>query len=304
MTAPTGTQWRITGHGYAAVIVETGGALRSLTHNGRAVLAGYPEDTMPGGGRGQTLLPWPNRIRDGRYTFAGTDHQLALSEPGRHNASHGLVRWSAWQRIDATSSSVTTGCRLMAQSGYPWTLDLTQHYALGPSGLTVTVSATNLADSPAPFAAGLHPYLAVAGPLDEALLTVPARTRLLVDDRLLPAGEAPVDGSEYDFTAPAPIGSLVLDTGFTDLLRGADRRAVVRLEGEGSAVELWVDEQWKWLQLFTGDALPDGPPGTGPRQSLAVEPMTSPPDAFNSGRDLVVLQPGASWRGEYGVRVG
>ena len=107
-------------------------------------LAGFAEDAMASGGRGQVLMPWPNRIRDGRYTFAGTEYQLPISEPARHNASHGLVRWVTWQRLAGDGSSVLLGYRLPAQTGYPWTLDLEIAYSVGADGLTVALAADEL----------------------------------------------------------------------------------------------------------------------------------------------------------------
>ena len=193
---------------------------------------------------------------------------------------------------------MTLGYRVMAQSGYPWTLDLTITYRLSEAGLQVTLGATNVSAEPAPFAAGMHPYLAISGPLSTTELLLPASTRVLTDERLIPTGAEPVAGTAYDFTAARAVADVTIDDCFGDLSRDADGRAVVRL----GDVELWVDGSWSWLQVFTGDVLPPGPPGTGPRESVAVEPMTAPPDAFNSGRDLVVLDPGASWSGTFGVR--
>jgi aldose 1-epimerase len=298
MVAPTGEQFTIAAGGYEAVLVE-GGGIRTLTHEGRDVLAGYPLEERPVGGRGQVLVPWVNRVRDGAWHFEGRDLQLAVSEPATRTAIHGLVRWCAWQPQEVTADCVRLGCRLMAQTGYPWSLDVAVEYAVGPGGLAVTMAATNLADSPAPFAAGMHPYLAVAGHLvDDVVLTVPAETRQLVDERLLPAGTAPVSW-DHDFRAGRLIGSLQLDDAFTDLTRGEDGRAVVRAATEDAAVELWLDEAFRWVQVFTGDTLE-----RGARESLAVEPMTSPADAFNSGTDLVVIEPGRTWSGSFGIRLG
>ena len=290
---PTGEQWRIEADGYAARVVETGATLAELTYEDRHLLAGVPEGEAISAGRGQLLLPWPNRIRDGRYTFAGTEQQLALSEPSRHNASHGLSRWVAWHPLEVAADRVRLGCRLMAQSGYPWTLDLTVDYAVSRSGLSVTVAATNRADGAAPFAAGVHPYLS-AGTVhvDDATVTVPADTHQLVDDRLLPRGTEPADET---LRRGLRIGDTRLDDAFTGLARDADGWAVVRLDGEWP-VELRMDGAWRWVQLFTGDGLP-----TGARNGLAVEPMTAPADAFNSGTDLVVLDPGETWSGTFAI---
>ena len=298
MVAPTGEQFTIAAAGYEAVLVE-GGGIRTLTHQGADVLAGYPLEQRPVGGRGQVLMPWVNRLRDGAYSYDGHDQQLAVSEPRTGTAIHGLVRWCSWHAIDVAADRVRLGYRLMAQTGYPWTLDLAAEYAVHAGGLTVTLSAANLADSPAPFAAGMHPYLAIAAEwVDEVMLTVPAETRQLVDERHLPAGSAPVSW-DHDFRAGRLIGSLELDDAYTDLVRGDDGLAVVRVESEGGATELWLDAAFHWVQVFSGDTLE-----RGARESLAVEPMTSPADAFNSGTDLVVLQPGRTWSGSFGIRRG
>jgi aldose 1-epimerase len=295
MVAPTGEQYTIAAGGYEASVVE-GGGIRSLTHDGVDVLAGYPQDERPSGGRGQVLMPWPNRIRDGAYAFDGAELQLAVTEQKTGTAIHGLVRWCSWRPLEATSDRVRLGYRLMAQTGYPWTLDLAVEYAVGPGGLEVTMLATNRAARPAPVAAAMHPYLAVGGRVDEVTLTLPAGTRQLVDERLLPAGTTPVSG-DHDFRDGRAIGPLRLDDAYTDLVRGADGLAAVRATTDGGGVELWLDEAFGWVQVFTGDTLT-----RGARESLAVEPMTSPADAFNSGMDLVVLEPGGTWSGRYGVR--
>lgn len=296
MVAPTGEQFTIAAAGYEAVLVE-GGGIRTLTHEGADVLAGYPLEERPVGGRGQVLMPWVNRLRDGAYSFDGQDHQLAISEPRTGTAIHGLVRWCSWRALEVARDRARLGYRLMAQNGYPWTLDLAAEYAVDAGGLTVTLSATNLADSPAPFAAGMHPYLAIAATwVDDVILTVPADTWQLVDERLLPAGTAPVSW-DHDFRAGRLIGSLELDYAYTDLLRGDDGLAVVRVESEGEATELWLDGSFPWVQVFSGDSLE-----RGARESLAVEPLTAPADAFNSGTDLVVLAPGRTWSGSFGVR--
>ncbi|MDQ6934155.1 MAG: aldose 1-epimerase family protein [Actinomycetota bacterium] len=294
--APTGEQYAITGGDYEAVVVEGGGGLRSLTYAGRPLVDTYEQSETITGGRGQVLLPWPNRIRDGAYTFGGTGYQLALSEPDQHNATHGLVRWCSWRPDSWGREHVRLRYRLVGQSGYPWPLDLGADYSLSADGLVVTLSAENLADVPVPFAAGMHPYLSVGGRVDEAVLTLPAGKRQLVDERKLPTSLVAA-ANEYDFGTGRRIGDLVLDDAYTDLRRGGDGRAVVRLEGGGHAVELWLDESWAYVQVFTGDAL-----SSGAREALAVEPMTAPADAFNSGSDLIELAPGQTWSGSFGIR--
>lgn len=305
MVPPSGEQFEISANGYRAVVTESGGALRVLEHDGVPLLDGFDEGRMASGGRGQLLMPWPNRIRDGAYTWEGRDLQLGLTEPARHNASHGLVRWAAWSLEEHTSHSVSLGYRLMAQTGYPWTLDVHVVYDLSAEGLTVTQSATNLSDSAAPYAQGAHPYLSVgAGPVDGWEVTVPAATRLLADpERKLPTGREAVEGTACDFRVARPLRDLQLDHAFTDLGRDEEglARVVVRDPASGRAVGLWVDERWGWLMVYTADDQ-----GAAARRSLAVEPMTAPADAFNSGDDLVRLaaagEPGDTFSASWGIQ--
>jgi aldose 1-epimerase len=304
VVAPSGEQFEISGAGYRAVVTECGAGLRLLEHEGRPLVDGFAEEHMSSGGRGQLLMPWPNRIRDGQYDVGERHLQLPLSEPTRHNASHGLARWVAWSLVERTGSSVTMRCRLMAQSGYPWTLELGARCELGEQGLTVTQSATclsgDVAGEPAPYAQGAHPYLTVGeGPCDGWELTVPAATRSPSDpDRKLPTGREPVDGTDFDFRARRPIGASVIDHAFTDLARDGAGRATVELRhpDSGRAVALWVDEAHPWVMVFTADEDP-----RGARRAVAVEPMTAQADAFRSGEDVVRLAPGDTFSASWGI---
>lgn len=297
MVARSGEQHEIAGCGYRAVVTECGAGLRVLEHQGRPIVSGYAEDEQASSGRGQLLLPWPNRIQDGRYHFQDQDLQLPLSEPARGHASHGLVRWVAWPVREHTDDAVTMGCRLMSQPGYPWTLDLTASYAVSGAGLDVTVSATNLSDWPAPFAAGAHPYFRPGSdPLDSWRLDLRAATALTVDDRLIPIGSVQIAGTGGDFRDGRAIDGASLDTAYGDLDRDPDGWAEVRLSGSDGTVVLRMDENHKWVQVFVG------PPGR--RDLVAIEPMTAPPNAFATGQDLIVLDPGDTTSVRWGIRTG
>ena len=274
-------------------MVEVGGGLRRWRVAGADLVDGYRADELCAGSAGQILAPWPNRIRDGQYTFGGQAHQLALTEPDRHNALHGLVNWLPWRRVDSSESSVTCECLLPAQPGYPWTLSLRTTWELSDAGLSAEHWVTNLAGEPAPFGFSVHPYLQVPGvPVADLRLRVPARTRLLTDSRLLPIGAAKIEGTEWDFTSARRIGDLVLDTAFGSVLPEPDGGSAVTVSApDGTGLRLWADASFGWWQVFTGDTLP----GERRRRSVAVEPMTCPPDAFRSGRDLVTLEPAETW---------
>jgi aldose 1-epimerase len=302
IASPTGESWQI-GHGrQSAVVTEVGATLRSFSLGGEPVIDGFTDGEWSQGGRGQVLAPWPNRLGDGRYTFRGQMSQLPLDEPERGNAIHGLVRWMPWRLEAKAQNMLVVSCMLYPRPGYPFTLSLRIQYHLGRDGLQVTTTAWNAGSDELPFGLGFHPYLTVGtSRVDSASLRVPATARLVADDRGLPTGEVrSVLGTEYDFTTVRPLGPVCLDTCYTDLRRDDEGRATVELRDSGGerSVDLWVGEQFAHLMCFTGDTLEEG----RRRRSIAVEPMTCPPDAFRSRTDLVTLEPGGSWIGSWGIR--
>jgi galactose mutarotase-like enzyme len=302
MIPPSGTQFEITIGSQRAVVVECGGGLRQYEVGGQAVLDGYAVDRMADGGRGQPLLPWPNRLADGRYEFDGQQLQLPIDEVGRHNAIHGLTRWLNWTLADRAEDRVRVAHRLHPQPGYPFTLDLQLEYSLDESGLTVRTTAHNVGQRRLPFGAGQHPYFTVGTALvDSAELQFPAESRLELDEeRRLPTGNAlPVAGTSFDFRHRKLIGSLVVDECFGGLVRDKDGRARVRLfdPSSGRSLVIWMDERYRYIQAFTGDTLM----ADRRRRGLAIEPMTCPPDAFRTDTDLIVLEPDESCTLEWGV---
>ncbi len=130
----SGTQWTIAADGHEAVVVEVGGGLRSYRVNGVDYVSGYADDELAAGCAGQILAPWPNRIRDGKYSFQGTDHQLFLTEPTRANALHGLVNYSRWHAVEQSADAVTLEYLMPAQPGYPWPLRLRTTWQVSAAG--------------------------------------------------------------------------------------------------------------------------------------------------------------------------
>ena len=302
--SPSGDQLEIGCGDQRAVVVTVGGGLRTYDVAGRPVLDGYAADAMCDGARGQTLVPWPNRVQDGTWVWQGEKQQLALTEPEQHNAIHGLVRWMPWHVLDLADSSVSLGCASYPQPGYPWPIDVRVTYTLADDGLTVRTSVTNQGTSPAPVAAGAHPYLTVGTPtVDSAVLHLPADEWIPTGDQQIPTGRAKVDGSPYDFRTARPIGDAQIDYTFTALHRDDDGRFRLRLASPDAQrlVTFWLDGAYDFVELFTGDALPDT---ARRRQGLGVEPMTAPPNALASGESLVVLGPGEQWAGEWGIQAG
>ena len=271
VSSPTGQQWRI-GHGRQEVVVcEVGATLRHYAVGDTPVLDGFGPDEWSHSGRGQVLAPWPNRLADGRYEFNGVRAQAALDEPERRNAIHGLVRWLPWTLQTRHQNQLSLRLQLHPSPGYPFSLLLELEYHVGRDGLTVTTTAQSLEGGPVPFGLGFHPYL-TAGPetVDGAILHVPARHTLDLDDRGLPTGAlTPVEGSDRDFTHLALRGPRGARHGLHDA--GARRR---RPGQHQSRCARWCDRRHavggRWLLL------PDGLYGGHAPRRVAAPARPSP----------------------------
>ena len=298
---PSGQQFVLTSGDERAVVTEVGAGLRTYAAGDRDVVDGFLEDEMATIGRGQVLLPWPNRIEDGQYEFAGRMNQTPISEPARHNALHGLTRWVNWTAVEQAQDRVLMSLVLHPQDGYPFTLRFDVDYRLSAGGLTIRTTATNLGPQAAPYGAGYHPYVTVGTLIDQALLKMPALMRLELNERLIPTGRVlPNRGTTYDFLELRPIGSLKMDTAFANLVADSDGLIRVHLKAPSGdpRITVWMEPVYKFLMVYTPDAIPDK---ARRRHSIAIEPMTCAPNAFRSGDGLIILQPGESWSGSWGI---
>jgi aldose 1-epimerase len=239
-------------------------------------------------------VPWPNRLRDGRYRFQDREYQVPITEPATNSANHGLGRWVRWRLVGREEASVTLECDLAPQSGWPFELDVFVTYSVDADlGLSVTAGARNRGRSALPFGMGFHPYLSPRdAALDDLVLTVPASRHLVVDERQIPVGAEPVEGTAYDFRVGRRLGEQRLDDGFAAI----SSPGMVELRGPNGGARLHYDESFRFLQVYTQGNV------SGGRAGVAVEPMTCPANAFNSGEGLIVLEPGQSWSGLWGLR--
>lgn len=310
--APGGLEWTIRHDGpagrYEASILQVGATLRSLTLDGRPLLSGFEADQVRPAFRGALLLPWPNRIADGVYHYAGSAHQLALTEPERSNAMHGLLAWQAWEPAVEGRARLTAETTLRPQQGWDWTLTCRVTYTLDDEGLSVATWVRNESATAAPFGYGMHPYLTCGEErVDELEMSLPAQATLRVDgQRLLPvqdtlaASLSPVS-PELDLRDGAPLGGRCLDTAYTRLDGDADGRwrAVLRHPTSSRTTTLWAPlADFGWAQVFTGDSLP---PPARRTTGVAVEPMTCGPDAMRTGEGIVELAPGGEWSATWGI---
>ncbi|MCU1583325.1 MAG: aldose 1-epimerase [Microbacteriaceae bacterium] len=304
MRAPTGEQFELArsrqNQQSRAIITEVAAGLRALSVNGIELVETFPVDVRPPFGSGTVLSPWPNRIEDGLWILDGEPQQLDLTEPARNNALHGLLLATAYSPIERSDDAVTLAATVYPQHGYPFMVDTTVRYELVDDGITVTHGFTNAGAERAPVAVGTHPFFKIAGvPTDDLVLSIDAATRFEVDDRLNPIAEIPVDGTDYDLRGGRPVRELQLDDAFGEvaIVDGVGRHTLTAPDGR--FVELWHDADYGFVQAFTTREFPTE---DGPATAIAVEPMTAPPNAFNTGQGVIWLEPGESWSGSWGVR--
>lgn len=297
---PTGTQYILSNSatGVSAQITQVGAALRALTVNGVELVPPYPSDAPAPAASGVVLVPWPNRVRDGVWTQDGKTRRLAITEPALNNASHGLLRFTAYEAVDTGPDRVTLEADVYPQTGYPFHLSTRVTYALTESGIAVTHQIVNRGTDAAPVAVGTHPYLMMGGvPTRDLVLRSSGTHRFVVDQQLVPTGEEGV-GPGNDLRRGRRLGDITLDTAYSGLDRDDDGLIRHSLTApDGRSVVLWQGPGFDYVQVFTTDRYP------GQSLAVAIEPMTAPADAFNSGRSLKWLSTGESWSLMWGVEL-
>jgi aldose 1-epimerase len=284
-----------------AVVAELAASLRRVAVGGTDLVQDYGADALPSGASGIVLVPWPNRIRDGRWTLDGKTQQLDVTEPAKGNASHGLLRNTGYRVADRSDDAVTLSATVFPQHGYPFHLDVSVRYALTATGIDVTYRVHNVGSGSAPFGVGSHPYLRVGDTaMRDLVVTVSGERMLETDERSLPVREVPVAGSDRDLRAGAALRGLDLDTAYTGLATGEGEVRHRLSAPDGTAVELAADPVFRWAQVFTTEVYDTD---DGRIDAVAIEPMTCPADAFNSGTDLLHLGPGEQWAGGWSLRL-
>jgi aldose 1-epimerase len=297
---PTGEQHRLRRGAVTATVTELAASLRALTVDGADLVHPYPDDLPPVRCAGEVLVPWPNRVAGARWTLDGAEQLLDVTEPDKGNALHGLLRNTGYQVVERTDDAVTLAATVFPQHGYPFLLRAQVAYRLTDDGLEVTHRVVNGAARPAPVAVGAHPYLAAGErSADELTLRIAADTVLDVDEKGIPTGRRPVEGTGLDLRGGRRLEGMDLDTPYTDLaLEDGARRH--RLQApDGTTTELWAEPVFSFVQVFTYRQFTGL---SGPESAVAVEPMTAPADALNTGEGLRWLEPGEEWQLSWGLR--
>ncbi|KQR53916.1 hypothetical protein ASF88_03480 [Leifsonia sp. Leaf336] len=297
MRAPTGDQYELEFGDLTATITQVAAGIRTLRYGGADLVEPFPDDSTPPSADGIVLMPWPNRVKDAVWELDGVPQRLAITEPALGNASHGLLRFRPYVLVERSDSAVTQAASIYPESGYPFVLDTTVTHELDTEGLTVTHTVTNRSDRSAPVAIGAHPYLRIGDvPPTQLTLTVHAGTRFETDDRLNVVGETPVAGTPYDLSGGRIVAELDVNDGFGDLRSPVEHTLAA---ADGRTVTLWGDASFAYVQLFTHRAFATKEAG---EVALAVEPMTAPANALNTGQGLRWLEPDETWTAQWGIR--
>ncbi|HEV2781694.1 MAG TPA: aldose 1-epimerase family protein [Actinophytocola sp.] len=301
MSGPSGEQLEIGQSGARAIVTTVGAGLRAYEVDGVLYTETFGEDEEPPKGAGAVLVPWPNRVAGARWVLDGQPQDLEVTEPARGNAIHGLVRHEKWTVTEHSRSRVTLEVTVDAQAGWPFPFRTGVSYELGLRGLNVTHTVRNLGDAVMPFGVGAHPYVRPGAlQMEDCELKLAATTTLELDPvRMVPTGRlTEVRGTDLDFRRGRLICDLpALDHAFGGCKPRGDgliRHGISSLRG---GVEVWADRSFRWVQVYT----PHDFPGARGGLAVAIEPMTCPPDALNSGTDLIHLEPGKSWAGRWGI---
>lgn len=271
----------------------------SLSFDGTELLDGYESpEQLPAKAWNKSgwLLPFPNRLRDGRYEFEGKAYQFPINEAAKNNNLHGIFPLNYDFELRGADESqagvwLKMGFSYLGELDYyPFPFDFEVIFSLSDGQrLEVGVSIKNLGAGNMPIGFGWHPYFRLQGMANDWQLQLPSCARVQMDDRQLPTGQR---NKAVDFppTSWTRIGSSNLDDCF--VLTGDEARAEVHLSDGTRQLTFWQDAKASpFFQLFV-------PPT---RHCIAWEPMSCNVNAFQNGEGLRTLRPNESFQGVFGV---
>jgi aldose 1-epimerase len=289
-----------------AMIAQVGASLRSLKLGATEFVLSCEPDEIAPYCAGIVMSPWVNRLDGGKWTHKGQVIDVPITIHDQQNANHGLLEFAEYRLVDrvdtAAESSVTLAATIQPRRGYPFLVETSVKYALHADGLTVTHGAINRSADAAPYAVGGHPYLQVSGtPTEQLVLRAPAASVIDVNERQIPIGRSSVVNTHFDLRNGQLVGDNFFDHNFADLEREADGLAHTYLTApNGGQVDVWQDEAFKYVVLFTPDFYPTR---DGKVWAAAIEPQTSAANSFNTGEDLIWLDQGREFKASWGIKV-
>ena len=247
---------------------------------------------------GARLLPYPNRIQNGTYIFNNRKYQLPINFINQNHSIHGLLYDKPFIHNSSHSDEKTASVTLENQynkneSGYPFSFITTITYELSDRGLMCSTHVTNNGTEPLPLGDGWHPYFTFGSKVDDLALQLPSGEFLEVDNRQIPTGNII---SLETFLQPATIGKIEFDDCFVLPRNQSIIRSRLLNNEQNLTIDIWQEtgfNKYNYLHVYI-------PPD---RTAIALEPMTCPANAFNSGQNLIVLEPEQCYHSRCGVQL-
>ncbi|MEO1652772.1 MAG: aldose 1-epimerase, partial [Bacteroidota bacterium] len=282
---------------YVAIVPQWGGILNEWqvrTDQGFAnIIQGYADQEdwqsqFTKEYRSAKLFPYPNRVEGGKYTFQGQVYQLDINFPHEGNSIHGLIFDKSLSVLEEAHSSIYASLLLTFsyegdQPGYPFPFKIKILYSYDVQNeLRITTLIKNTGSHPLPYGDGWHPYIQVPHSINACYLQFQPRALLRKGDNGLPNGKEEVFDYFQSFQL---IDDFQLDDCFA-LPTDAENQSVI-LQDPHQNLEISIEMEtgpglYNFVQIYT----------PGDRQSIAIEPVTSPPNAFNNPQACLVLPPG------------
>jgi aldose 1-epimerase len=260
----------------AALRPEVGGSMASLTFDGTEALRTMaPGSASPLDAACFPLVPYCNRIRDGRFRFGEHEVALPANFPPERHSIHGLSWQRPWQVESEAPNKCVIADEYEGDGPWPWAYRAEQRVRLGDKGCAVTLVLTNRGATPMPAGIGLHPYFRRGA---EPRLRFAADHVLLSGPELLPTGVSALSSHFADFAAGAALPGETVDHCFAGWSGGAtieDKHGTIAIASSGAP----------HLHLYA--------PADG--SALCLEPVSHTPDALNRApAEMIVLPPGCS----------
>lgn len=242
----------------------------------------YDEELETKGFKGLKLSPFPCRLSDGKYRFNDQEYFLPANLPNGA-VIHGLLYNRPFKviRQEATEDMAILGLLYEYKGeneGYPFAYSCAVEFALGNNNtLSVATTIENSGDTALPIADGWHPYFTFGSCVDDLELSFNSE-KTLEFKNLIPTGKVLAD---HRFIRPARIGKQEIDNSFVLDFTQNQPMCILRDPASRWQLEIHPEKSYPYLQVYT-------PPH---RLSIALENLSAPPDAFNNGIGLAILQP-------------
>ncbi|MGW0802617.1 aldose epimerase family protein [Nonomuraea sp. NPDC002799] len=285
---------RIGEHTVTAAVSRRAAAVRMLRVDAIDLVEPTITVTDAPGMAGAILAPWPNRVEGASWWLDGHEQRLVVTEPELGHANHGLLAATDFCVREQRQDAVTLGTTISAAEGYPFELDVSVSYRLRDDGIATTITVRNLGAARAPVALGAHPYLRVGDvPTARLRMRLHADHVWPLDERHVPVGRVPrtvADVLVSESPRHATYESSSPGTTISHALTSPDgRRVTLTADGAYRFTQVWI----------AGDLASDD----GPREAIAIEPMTAPPNALRSGVGLHWVEAGTQWTTGWGIRL-